>query len=67
MPRRINNNLTQRTLGGQQSGSGSRIDPEILKQVAERVYAMLLNELNLEVERLGYRKSGLKGLGGGHR
>lgn len=60
MPRTINNNTTQRS-------TSSRIDPEILKAVAERVYTMLLSELKLDAERLGYRKRSTKGPGGGNR
>lgn len=55
---------------GSQSSGGSNanaITPELVRQVAEKVYAMLLRDLKIEMERLRASRRDISGQIGGQR
>jgi hypothetical protein len=39
--------------------TGQQITPELVSEITEKVYAMLLQDLKIEYERLRYKKHGL--------
>ncbi len=47
----MNNDSANTTGRKEKSPAGKTITPELVQQVADRVYAMLLSELKLENER----------------
>lgn len=57
---------SQASSGGA-AGNGNQITPELVRQVAEKVYAMLLRDLRIEMERHQPSRRDISGNRGGLR
>ena len=57
----------QLTAGGsaENTGEGSLLTPDLVRQVADKVYSMLIDELRIEQERRRLELMGWSGIQGG--